>query len=218
MTERAVKSLFGDEWIAVPMSGYHVNGQELTDAERRVFAVYADRWRRGIGTMSLSTLCLAVEAGISERLVQQCRTHLEEMGALEVVRPGGSGRGDLRVHRLAAAVLPKKKPLLPEAVTLPETVKLADVLKPPPAPNRAVNPEQPKAQIDAPPKRVESAPSSQHALLTLEEAADLARAPIGSVRHWIATGRLASVRPGRRRLVRRTDLATLLGVAPSDLR
>lgn len=213
VTERAAKSLFGNEWIAVPMSGYHVHGQELTDVERRVFAVYADRWRRGIGTMSLSTLCLAVEAGISERLAQQCRTQLEEMGALEIVHPGGNGRGDVRIHRLGAAVLPKK----PMAATLPKKVKLDEALKPFFASNHTVNPEQSKAQIDAPPKRVESAPKSQHALLTLEEAAELARAPIGSVRHWIATGRLASVRPGRRRLVRRTDLANLLGVAPSDL-
>lgn len=56
-----------------------------------------------------------------------------------------------------------------------------------------------------------------HALFTLDEVARIARAPIGSVRQWIATGRLAMVKPGRRVLVRRTDLAKLLGLDPAEL-
>ena len=57
-------------------------------------------------------------------------------------------------------------------------------------------------------------------LLLLEEVARELRAPISSVRHWIATGKLKSVRPGRRRLVRREDLDRFLmcsdaGAAPS---
>lgn len=60
-------------------------------------------------------------------------------------------------------------------------------------------------------------PKPAPALLTLEEAAAIARAPIGSVRHWIATKRLPSVRPGRRRLVRRADLARLLGLDTAEL-
>jgi excisionase family DNA binding protein len=55
------------------------------------------------------------------------------------------------------------------------------------------------------------------ALLTLEETATIARAPLASVRHWIATDRLPSVRPGRRRLVRRADLARFLGLDLSEL-
>ena len=38
--------------------------------------------------------------------------------------------------------------------------------------------------------------------LKLPEAAELARASLGTVRHWIATGALKSVRPGKLRLVR----------------
>ena len=47
-------------------------------------------------------------------------------------------------------------------------------------------------------------------LVTLAEAARLARAPISSVRAWCRDGRLPSVRPARRRLVLRRDLAAFL--------
>jgi excisionase family DNA binding protein len=56
-------------------------------------------------------------------------------------------------------------------------------------------------------------PSTTHELLWIEEVADACRAPIGTVRHWIRTGRLASLRLGRRRLVRRADLEALLASA-----
>lgn len=54
-------------------------------------------------------------------------------------------------------------------------------------------------------------------LLTLEEAASAARTSASTVRHWLAIGRLASVKPGRRRLIRRADLARLLGVEPHEI-
>jgi excisionase family DNA binding protein len=46
--------------------------------------------------------------------------------------------------------------------------------------------------------------------LLLSEVAEEARTTLSTVRHWIATGKLASVRPGRRRLVRRADLDAFL--------
>lgn len=47
-------------------------------------------------------------------------------------------------------------------------------------------------------------------LLTIPEVATVARTTQSTVRHWIATGMLASRKPGRRRLIRRGDLATFL--------
>lgn len=47
-------------------------------------------------------------------------------------------------------------------------------------------------------------------LLRLEEVARIARVSISSVRHWIKTGRLPSIRPGRRRLVQRSALDSFL--------
>ncbi len=46
--------------------------------------------------------------------------------------------------------------------------------------------------------------------LFLEEVAAETRATLSTVRHWIAVGKLPSVRPGRRRLVRRADLERFL--------
>lgn len=43
-------------------------------------------------------------------------------------------------------------------------------------------------------------------LLFMEEVARELRVAISTVRHWANTGRLPSVRPGRRRMVRRADL------------
>jgi excisionase family DNA binding protein len=56
-------------------------------------------------------------------------------------------------------------------------------------------------------------------LLYLEEVVELARAgSLSTVRHWLRTGKLASVRPGRRRLVRRSDLEEFLrrGARPAS--
>ena len=47
-------------------------------------------------------------------------------------------------------------------------------------------------------------------LLYLPEVAEHCRTPISSVRHWVRTGRLLSIRPGRRRMVRRSDLERFL--------
>lgn len=62
-------------------------------------------------------------------------------------------------------------------------------------------------------------PSGQiaHALLTLEEAAPIARTSIPTLRGWLASGKLASVKPGRRRLVRRAALYALLGLTADDV-
>ena len=49
-----------------------------------------------------------------------------------------------------------------------------------------------------------------HDYLLLEEIAAIARAPVETVRAWIRSGRLPSVKPGRRRLVRRVDLEDFL--------
>jgi excisionase family DNA binding protein len=49
--------------------------------------------------------------------------------------------------------------------------------------------------------------------LLLTECAEHARVPLSTVRHWIATGKLPSVRPGRRRMVRRADLDAFLAGA-----
>ncbi len=50
-------------------------------------------------------------------------------------------------------------------------------------------------------------------LLLINEVAAICRAPISTVRHWLATGKLRSVKPGRHRLVRRTDLEAFLASA-----
>jgi len=47
-------------------------------------------------------------------------------------------------------------------------------------------------------------------LLTLEEVAEICRAPVASVRAWCRDGRLHSVRPGRKRLVHKHDLDRFL--------
>ena len=49
-------------------------------------------------------------------------------------------------------------------------------------------------------------PESRREFLLLDEVARECRASVASVRHWIASGRLRSVRRGRRRLVSRVDL------------
>lgn len=61
-------------------------------------------------------------------------------------------------------------------------------------------------------------PVDGHEYLILEEVAQICRAPLDSVRFWVRTGKLASVRPGRRRLVRRTDLDRFLGSAGTEVR
>jgi excisionase family DNA binding protein len=47
-------------------------------------------------------------------------------------------------------------------------------------------------------------------LLFLEEVAEIVRVPVSCVRFWIRTGKLQSLKPGRRVLVRRTTLDKFL--------
>lgn len=47
-------------------------------------------------------------------------------------------------------------------------------------------------------------------LLLLGEAAEVARVSVDTLRFWIRTKRLKSVRPGRRRMVRRDELEAFL--------
>lgn len=46
--------------------------------------------------------------------------------------------------------------------------------------------------------------------LFLSEVAELARVSVDTVRFWVRAGKLASVRPGRRRMVQRDVLDTFL--------
>jgi excisionase family DNA binding protein len=47
-------------------------------------------------------------------------------------------------------------------------------------------------------------------LLFLEEVADMTRVPVSCVRFWVRTGKLSSLKPGRRVLVRRAALEKFL--------
>jgi excisionase family DNA binding protein len=46
--------------------------------------------------------------------------------------------------------------------------------------------------------------------MLLEDASTACATPIGTLRQWIADGRLPSYRPGRRVLVRRAELAAFI--------
>lgn len=46
--------------------------------------------------------------------------------------------------------------------------------------------------------------------LILREVAELARVSVSTVRHWIAEGRLHSIKPGKKRLVKKTELTRFL--------
>lgn len=52
----------------------------------------------------------------------------------------------------------------------------------------------------------------------VEEIAQMCRVPASSVRYWLSTGKLASIRPGKRRLVRRDDLMRFLRDAGTEVR
>ncbi|MDD9941271.1 MAG: helix-turn-helix domain-containing protein [Myxococcales bacterium] len=51
-------------------------------------------------------------------------------------------------------------------------------------------------------------------LLLLDEVARICRVSLNTVRFWVQQGRLPSIRPGRRRLVRRSALDAFLGESP----
>jgi excisionase family DNA binding protein len=52
--------------------------------------------------------------------------------------------------------------------------------------------------------------TDQDDLLLIEEVAAICRASPSTVRFWIKTGKLRSIRPGRRRLIARSELRRLL--------
>lgn len=54
--------------------------------------------------------------------------------------------------------------------------------------------------------------------LLLAEVARETRTTVSTVRYWITSGKLPSVRPGRRRLVRRTDLDAFLASSATPTR
>jgi excisionase family DNA binding protein len=58
--------------------------------------------------------------------------------------------------------------------------------------------------------RKSSMTDDDRALMTLDDVADYCRAFVATVRYWIARGRLRSLHPGRRQLVRREDLLRFL--------
>jgi excisionase family DNA binding protein len=58
--------------------------------------------------------------------------------------------------------------------------------------------------------------ASDPQFLLIEEAAEIARASVATVRFWISTGRLRARRPGRRVLIRRRDLIEFLDGAGDD--
>jgi excisionase family DNA binding protein len=51
--------------------------------------------------------------------------------------------------------------------------------------------------------------------LWLDDVARMTRAPLSTVRFWCAQGKLLSIRPGRRRMVHRKELARFLAQEPS---
>lgn len=53
-------------------------------------------------------------------------------------------------------------------------------------------------------------PTEREQLLFFEEVCDLLRAPPSTVRQWTAAGRLNSLKLGRRRLYRRSDVDAFL--------
>lgn len=58
-----------------------------------------------------------------------------------------------------------------------------------------------------------------HELLFVDEVARVLRGTVSTGRYWLYTGRLPSLRPGRRRMIRRADLDVfLLSSAPKAAR
>jgi excisionase family DNA binding protein len=57
----------------------------------------------------------------------------------------------------------------------------------------------------------------QHRFMLVEEVAQEARVSLSTVHHWLRTGRLKSVRPGRRRMVARSDFEKFVASLPADI-
>lgn len=64
----------------------------------------------------------------------------------------------------------------------------------------------------------QSSPHRTRLLLNIEEIAEVSGLSASTVRWHIHTQKLPSVKVGRRRLVRRADVASYLGVSIEDLR
>jgi len=47
-------------------------------------------------------------------------------------------------------------------------------------------------------------------LLLVEEVAEIARVSVETVRYWLKQAKIESIRPGRRRMIRREHLETFL--------
>ncbi len=50
----------------------------------------------------------------------------------------------------------------------------------------------------------------------LDDVGRICLASVSTVRHWVATKRLRTIKPGRRRLVLRADLEEFLGLAEKE--
>lgn len=46
--------------------------------------------------------------------------------------------------------------------------------------------------------------------ITVPEAAEIARAPITTIRHWLTVGKLPSYKPGRHQLLRKDQLLAFI--------
>jgi excisionase family DNA binding protein len=55
----------------------------------------------------------------------------------------------------------------------------------------------------------------QERFMLVEEVAREARVSLSTVHHWLRTGRLRSVRPGRRRMIARADFERFVASLPS---
>jgi excisionase family DNA binding protein len=52
--------------------------------------------------------------------------------------------------------------------------------------------------------------------MLVEEVAREARVSLSTVHHWLRTGRLKSVRPGRRRMIAREDFERFVAALPNE--
>jgi excisionase family DNA binding protein len=58
--------------------------------------------------------------------------------------------------------------------------------------------------------------AEQQRFMLVHEVAREARVSLSTVRHWLRSGRLRSVRPGRRRMIARSDFERFVASLPSQ--
>ena len=75
-------------------------------------------------------------------------------------------------------------------------------------------PEAKATKKKATKKKAAKKKAVEEKFLTLAEVSEITRTPLSSVRAWCRDGRLASCRPGRRRMVRESDLTVFLKTSP----